>query len=292
MRSPICSSSSADLQVRGHDHRALGRIALVDDRVELLEHPVAALLGAEVVDVQQVDRGQPVEELEVGELAGRRRRRCAGSGPAAAAASRSRPSGPASIARLETSIASVVLPVPTSPSIQRPRPSAILRVEIVGELARPRRPPRASPGRAPCRRPAGGRSRRPGTCVGSTERTPRVRACWMRRSRHSQGRAGSRRRRPSRCRRRPRAGTRAAASRPWRSLRRRRRRAAASVAGAARAGAAVGVARGRRTTRTCPGRRASPCRSARCGSCARSARRSLAARSFSASSTSPSSKFL
>src|SRR3954453_9985214 len=46
--------------------RALRLVALVDQRVELLEHPVAAFLGAEVVDVKQVDRGQPLEEGEVG----------------------------------------------------------------------------------------------------------------------------------------------------------------------------------------------------------------------------------
>ena len=41
--------------VRRDDHRALLLVAGVDDRVELLEHPRARLLGAEVVDVQQVD---------------------------------------------------------------------------------------------------------------------------------------------------------------------------------------------------------------------------------------------
>src|SRR4051794_29279202 len=51
-------------------HRALRLVALVDQRVELLEHPVAALLGAEVVDVEQVDRGQSLEEGEVGVAAG------------------------------------------------------------------------------------------------------------------------------------------------------------------------------------------------------------------------------
>ena len=42
-----------------------GLVALVDERVELLEHPVGALLGPEVVDVEEVDRGQALEELEV-----------------------------------------------------------------------------------------------------------------------------------------------------------------------------------------------------------------------------------
>src|SRR6188472_4209736 len=50
--------------------RALRLIALVDQRVELLEHPVAALLGTEVVDMEQVNRGQPLEESEVGVAAG------------------------------------------------------------------------------------------------------------------------------------------------------------------------------------------------------------------------------
>src|SRR5215218_8296281 len=48
-------------QIRRHHHRPLRLIALVDDRVELLEHPVAALLGAEVVDVEEVDLGEALE---------------------------------------------------------------------------------------------------------------------------------------------------------------------------------------------------------------------------------------
>src|SRR6188472_2503882 len=52
--------------------RALRLVALVDQRVELLEHPVAAFLGAEIVDVEQVDRGQALEEGEVGVAAGLR----------------------------------------------------------------------------------------------------------------------------------------------------------------------------------------------------------------------------
>src|SRR6476660_3126822 len=65
--------SAADLVLQllmgkvGRDqHRALRLVALVDQRVELLEHPVAALLGAEIVDVEQVDRGQALEKGEVG----------------------------------------------------------------------------------------------------------------------------------------------------------------------------------------------------------------------------------
>ena len=66
VRGPICSSSSCVVEVGGDQHRALRLVALVDQRVELLEHPVGAFLGAEVVDVEQVDRGQPLEEGEVG----------------------------------------------------------------------------------------------------------------------------------------------------------------------------------------------------------------------------------
>ena len=54
------------VEVGRYQHRALGLVALVDQRVELLQHPVAALLGAEVVDVEQVDGGEPLEESEIG----------------------------------------------------------------------------------------------------------------------------------------------------------------------------------------------------------------------------------
>ena len=57
------------LEVRRDDHRALVLVARVDDRVELLEHPVARALGADVVDVEQVDGGEAVEEVDVGALA-------------------------------------------------------------------------------------------------------------------------------------------------------------------------------------------------------------------------------
>ena len=67
-------------------------VARVDDRVELLEHPRRRLLGADVVDVQQVDRAQPVDQLAE-RVAARRRRRSRAASPAAAAASRSRPCG-------------------------------------------------------------------------------------------------------------------------------------------------------------------------------------------------------
>ena len=64
MRAPSRSEQLVGHQVGGRHDRALGLVAGVDDRVELLEHPVGAVLGAEVVDVQQVDRGQPIEEVE------------------------------------------------------------------------------------------------------------------------------------------------------------------------------------------------------------------------------------
>src|SRR5579863_6590450 len=51
-------------EIRGDERRALVLIARVDDRIELLEHPLRAVLGAEVVDVQQVDRGEAVQEVE------------------------------------------------------------------------------------------------------------------------------------------------------------------------------------------------------------------------------------
>src|SRR5688572_11719746 len=43
------------IEVRGDDERALVLVPRVDDRVELLEHPLARVLGAEVVEVEQVD---------------------------------------------------------------------------------------------------------------------------------------------------------------------------------------------------------------------------------------------
>src|SRR3954453_7625000 len=53
------------VEVRRDHHRLLRLVARVDDRVELLEHPGRGLLRAEVVDVQQVDAGRPVEQLDV-----------------------------------------------------------------------------------------------------------------------------------------------------------------------------------------------------------------------------------
>src|SRR6478672_10898839 len=55
--------------VGGDDDRALVLVAGVDDRVELLEDPRCGVLGADVVDVQQVDLGQAVGEVEVAALA-------------------------------------------------------------------------------------------------------------------------------------------------------------------------------------------------------------------------------
>src|SRR5215207_6141201 len=50
-------------EVRGEQDRLSLLVARVDDRVELLEDPRRRLLGADVVDVQEVDRAQPVDEL-------------------------------------------------------------------------------------------------------------------------------------------------------------------------------------------------------------------------------------
>jgi hypothetical protein len=52
------------IEVRGDDERALVLVARVDDRVQLLEHPLAGVLRADVVEVQQVDAVEPVEQLE------------------------------------------------------------------------------------------------------------------------------------------------------------------------------------------------------------------------------------
>src|ERR1700761_5468763 len=54
------------VEVGGHEDRSFGLVALVDERVELLQHPVGPFLGAEVVDVEEVHRGQLPEQLHVG----------------------------------------------------------------------------------------------------------------------------------------------------------------------------------------------------------------------------------
>ena len=114
-------------------HRALVLVAGVDDRVELLQHPVGLALGADVVDVQQVDRGQAVQQLDV---------RALGSVGVAdlveqpRAASRSPTVRPASSAALETSMASVVLPVPDRPHEPQPPPGVELVVDRGREPAR------------------------------------------------------------------------------------------------------------------------------------------------------------
>ncbi len=66
VRRPICSIEVGFVEIGGHQDRPFGLVALVDQRVELLEHPVGAFLGAEVVDVEEVDRGQLAEQLHVG----------------------------------------------------------------------------------------------------------------------------------------------------------------------------------------------------------------------------------
>src|SRR5688572_31543168 len=47
------------------EDRALLLVARVDDRVELLEDPRAGLLRAHVVEVQEVDRAQPLQQVGV-----------------------------------------------------------------------------------------------------------------------------------------------------------------------------------------------------------------------------------
>ena len=60
-------------QVRRQQDRLAVLVARVDDRVELLEHPRRRLLGADVVDVQQVDGAEPVDQLAERVRARRRR---------------------------------------------------------------------------------------------------------------------------------------------------------------------------------------------------------------------------
>ncbi len=61
---PRSARRARPAEVGGDDDRALLLVAGVDDRVELLERPVGAVLRAEVVDVQQVHGRQAVEEAE------------------------------------------------------------------------------------------------------------------------------------------------------------------------------------------------------------------------------------
>ena len=116
-------------------------VARVDDRVELLEHPRRALLGADVVDVQQVDGGQAVQQRgeaglrvvveRLAQQAEQPRQRVDRDRVALRPAPRSR-----------SSIASVVLPVPTSPSNQMPRRRrgcSSSCVDVAADLAHDRR---------------------------------------------------------------------------------------------------------------------------------------------------------
>ena len=63
VRGPTCSSSASWSRFDVSRIERPELVALVDDRVELLEDPVGLLLGAEVVEVQQVDRRKALEEL-------------------------------------------------------------------------------------------------------------------------------------------------------------------------------------------------------------------------------------
>ena len=113
-------------RVAGDDDRALVLPALVDDRVELLEHPVGALLGAEVVEMEQVDRAQPPEEAHVGaavlavvgvlDLGQQARDRVDRDRPAALFGGQRRRASPARSC-----------PCPTSPANHRPLPGVHVR---------------------------------------------------------------------------------------------------------------------------------------------------------------------
>src|ERR671933_2953358 len=64
-RSDLLAELVAVGEVGRDDDRALLLPALVDDRVELLEHPLGALLRAEVVEMQQVHAREAPEQVEV-----------------------------------------------------------------------------------------------------------------------------------------------------------------------------------------------------------------------------------
>ena len=203
MRGPICSSSSSLVEVGRDQHRALGLVALVDQGVELLQHPVGAFLGAEVVDVEEVDRGQALEEGEVGVAAGlgvvgladprqQFRQRVDRDRVGRPPAPPWRPASPASSCRC------------------RCRPSARGRGPRRGsasEVVAPSYGTHLDHHRVDVGAPAAGRRRRRGSGRGITEETPRLRPRRRRWPRHSQG-AGdvSRGRGSSRSRRRRRAG--------------------------------------------------------------------------------------
>ena len=108
-------------------------VAAVHDRVQLLEHPLAERLGADVVDVQQVDAHQRVEQLALGEVAGLVERLAQLAEQARQRVDRDR--RPLFSATCDTSIASVVLPVPTSPISHSPRPRSRCAVNVVDEPA-------------------------------------------------------------------------------------------------------------------------------------------------------------
>ena len=129
VRSPICSRELLGVEVRRDDERALVLVALVDDRVELLEHPVGrcsrrrgrrGAAGRRVVElVEQLERARPRCRI-VSRMSSSSRGQRVDRDRAA------RPRSPP----CETSIASVVLPVPTSPTNQMPRPSSRLLLDV------------------------------------------------------------------------------------------------------------------------------------------------------------------
>ena len=82
--------------------------------------------------MEQVDRGQPLEEARGRSARRRRRRRCGGSAPAAAAASRSRPSGRPRAPPWRPASPASSCRCPTSPKNHIPRP----RVEVARRARR------------------------------------------------------------------------------------------------------------------------------------------------------------
>ena len=140
--------------------------------------------------MEQIHRGQPLEELEVGLLArvgvvgapdpgqqlGQRvdRHRAPGLDRGLRDQHRQRRLAGADVAH-------------------QPQPPAFVEalVDRVDVLADGARRPARGPCRGPCPRPAGGRRRRPGSAAGIAEATPRGAPAAIRGARHSQGRATS-----------------------------------------------------------------------------------------------------
>ena len=178
------------LEVGREDDRALVVVAAVDDRVELLEHPVGAALGAEIVEVEEVDGDEPVEERQVAVLAALGFERLPDPRQQSPASSRSRPSGrrrsPPSSQHRQGRLA--------GPG-RRPSARGHGRRRAARRSSRNsggrRRRWRSAPAGGPCRIPVAGRRRRRESASAATPSSPLERARSMRRCRHSQGLAVS-----------------------------------------------------------------------------------------------------